>query len=44
MFEVSMTKRAEKGRAKMPADQVLLLAQLVEWPPFPQVGSLLGRD
>jgi hypothetical protein len=29
MFEVSMTKRARKSMAKMPAPQVSLLAQLI---------------
>ena len=50
MFEVTMTKRAEKGMAKMPAPQTLLLAQLVEdlkesgpvqpeWPNYSKLGG-----
>ncbi|MDR2581099.1 MAG: hypothetical protein LBC85_08925 [Fibromonadaceae bacterium] len=50
MFEVTMTKRAEKSVAKMPASQVLLLAQLVDdleksgpvqpqWPNYSKLGG-----
>jgi len=55
MFDVTMTKRAKKRLAKMPALQVSLFTQLVidleesgpaqpEWPPFSPLGSLLGRN
>jgi len=51
MFKVSMTKRAEKGRAKMPAGQVLLLALLVDdleksgpvQPSWPNYSKLSGK-
>jgi hypothetical protein len=50
MFEVTMTKRAKKGMAKMPASQVSLFALLVEdlkesgpvqleWPNYSKLGG-----
>jgi mRNA-degrading endonuclease RelE of RelBE toxin-antitoxin system len=48
MFKVSMTKRAKKSMAKMPAAQAALLAMLIddlrESGPLPPLGSLLAGN